>query len=114
MKNFGIKRLLRRKHKVTIADMKKKMEGGVQAPRVDFGVYWWVYGNQNGRRVLFGPFTTEDEAEREGYAKLTSNYETVCLKTRDEQQASRILRARVLGETQNLDETFRRFKHKNI
>jgi len=56
--------------KVTVADMKKKMEGGIQSPSLDLGIYWWVYGNQNGRRVLFGPFANENAAENEGYAKL--------------------------------------------
>lgn len=73
-------------------------------------VYYWIWGLEGGRRVLCGPKTTEDEAYQWGFANLSGDFEVIPLKTRDEATASRILRARLLEET-NTDTAFKRFKH---
>ena len=81
-------------------------------PIVDrIGVYWWVYGWHKNRRIVLGPYSSEDEAYEDGCAKISSDVKVIPLKTRDEQKASREIRARVLDETRNIDETFRRFRH---
>ena len=79
---------------------------------LDKKTYYYVWGWQGNRRVLWGAFDTEDMAYEEGYSKLDSDFTVVPLPTRDLQRASRELRARVLSETGNVDETFRHFKHK--
>jgi len=78
----------------------------------NIGVYWWVYGWHKNRRIILGPYSSEEEAYEDGYAKISSDVKAVPLRTRDEQKASREIRARVLDETRDIDETFRRFRHK--
>lgn len=74
--------------------------------------YYWVWGWDGNRRVIFGPFNTDNEANELGYQKLQTDYEVVRLNTRNEQEASRKLRFQVLDNTANLPEAMRRFRHK--
>jgi hypothetical protein len=97
-------------------EFKKKMKEGSTPPRLDTGIYYWVWAMEpmggKQKRVLLGPFMSEDEAYTRAYSKLSGNFEVVSLATRDVTLASRILRARVLDETGDSMETFKRFRHK--
>lgn len=78
----------------------------------DTGTYYWVWGMENGRRVLWGPAYSYEEANRVGYSKLTGTFEVVPLRTKNEATASRMLKARVLNETSSADEALKRLRHK--
>lgn len=79
--------------------------------RLDLGIYYWIRGNYEGRRVILGPYLSEKEAYEAGYAQLASDFDVVMLRTKDEAKASRLIRAMVLEETRNLGDTFKRFRH---
>jgi hypothetical protein len=74
--------------------------------------YFWIWAEGTGRRIVWGAYNTRQEAERIAASKLNCPYEVVELNTRDEGQASRILRARMLGDTGDIDGSFQRFSHK--
>lgn len=94
------------------AEARERMTQKPPPLRLQTGTFWWVWGVEDGRRILFGSFSSEGEAYQVGYAKLSGNFEVVPLKTIDVSAASRILRARVLNETEDVTKTFKRFKHK--
>jgi len=79
--------------------------------RLDLGLYWWIRGEHRGRRVILGPFLDEKSAYEAGYEQLSSDFTVLMLRTKDEAKASRLIRAMVLEETRNLDNTFKRFRH---
>ena len=72
--------------------------------------YWWVMGIHQGRRVILGPFMTEEEATQIGYNKVGGNFEVRALPTRDEASATRMLKGRLVEDV-DLDEAMKRFKH---
>jgi len=90
-------------------DFESKME---EVSKFDTGIYFWIWAIENGRRILLGPFNSEDEAHRRGYSVLSVDFEVIPLKTRSVVMASRILRSRVADETKDMGQTFKRFKHK--
>jgi hypothetical protein len=73
--------------------------------------YYWIWAEGDNRQILWGPYKSFDDAERKGYSKLGGNFEVVPLKTRDEAEASRIMRDRMLNDTGDIGESFQRFKH---
>jgi hypothetical protein len=99
-------------------DFRRRQEEVSQPLKLDTGVYWWVWGktmkSDGGiRRVLRGPYMSEEESWEAGNTLLGSgNFECVSLNTRDEAAASRIMRNKVAEETKDVEVTFRRFKHK--
>lgn len=78
----------------------------------DSRTYWWLWASDNGRHIVWGPYITQEEGYRRGYAKLHCPFEVVPLHTRDTNAASATLRSRLLDETGNIGESFKRFKHK--
>lgn len=80
-------------------------------PKLSGTTYYWIWGRDCGRRVVWGPFESHHEATDKALMKLSSDFEIVPLRTRDQATASRILRSRVLDETGDFDETFKNFKH---
>jgi hypothetical protein len=74
--------------------------------------YYWVWATlENGRHIIWGAYNTYNDAENKAYSKLGGNFEVVPLKTRDESEASRILRAKYLEESGDVEDSFKRFKH---
>lgn len=71
--------------------------------------YYWIWG-LGSRHIVLGPFSSYEEAQHKSL-KLDCPAEIEKLNTRDEAQASRILRAKLLGETGSVEESFHRFKH---
>ncbi len=74
-------------------------------------LHYYVWGNDSGKRFVWGPYATREIAQQHA-DKVRCEYEIVALKTGDQSEASRILRGRVLDETGNISETFKRFSHK--
>ena len=74
-------------------------------------IYYWLWADGDGRKIIWGPYLTFESAERKGYSKLGGNFEVVQLRTRDEAEASRLLRSRMLDETGDVELSFHRFKH---
>jgi hypothetical protein len=72
--------------------------------------YYWVIGRDKARRVIMGAYRTYDEADRDGYANF-QEYEVITLPTKDRTAAREMIRKRILDETHDVIETFRRFKH---
>lgn len=104
-----------RKKRTPIPMSMEDLEQTVMHPEpltMDTGIYWWVWGWDGNRRALFGPFASEKEGYDRGYEKLQTDFEVLALRTRNEVEASRQLRYRVLDETENVNEAFRRFRHK--
>jgi len=76
-------------------------------------IYYWLWSEQDdGRKIVWGPFLDFASAERRGYSKLGGNFSVETLRTRDEAEASRLLRAKLLDETGDVSHSFRRFRHK--
>lgn len=94
----------------TLEDYKKAIVEAQPRPP-SAGIYYWIVGWHKNHRVILGSFVTEQEAYQEGYSKFQSDFKVIPLKTRDEAKASREIRAMVLDETRDVDETFKRFRH---
>ncbi len=77
----------------------------------DDKTYYWIWAEEGGRRILWGAYSSYEEAQRRAYGKLHCYFEIVPLKTRDEGTASRILRSRLLESSGNISESFQRIKH---
>ena len=73
-------------------------------------IYYWIVGKDNGRRVIMGAYGSYDEADMDGYNNF-KDYEVIPLNTRDRGAAREMIRKKVLDETHDFEETFRRFKH---
>lgn len=74
--------------------------------------YWWVLGLYEGRRVILGPYNEEAMAEQDAYSKLPGYYEVIPLNTKNVDAARKILRYRVIDQTQDISEASNRFKWK--
>lgn len=74
--------------------------------------YHYVVATYRGRRVLLGPYATEDEANEIGFEKLDVPFQVHTLPTKDRARATSILKAEVLSETASLGESLRRIRHK--
>ncbi len=75
--------------------------------------YYWILGvsDETGRRIIYGYKPSYQEAQLKASSIHNATTEIVALKTRDENSASRQLRALVLDETNDIDESFKKFKH---
>jgi hypothetical protein len=69
------------------------------------GFWFYVLGRRDdGTPVLLGPYTTKEEADERGFETFKNNeWETHTLNTSDYTNAKRILKARILEKTGNLD-----------
>ncbi len=74
-------------------------------------LYYWIWAETDERRIVWGAYKTYQEAQRIAASKLNCPFEIIELNTRDESMASRILRARLLKESGDINSTFERFSH---
>ena len=75
--------------------------------------YYWISAIKDGRLVVLGPKTSEQEAFNWGYAKLGDvNFEVNNLPTRDMNAAVRMIKGKLLDKTANLDLSIRRARRK--
>lgn len=72
--------------------------------------WWWMLGIHQGRRILLGPFATEEEANSVGYSKIQGNFDVYRLPTRDESSATRMLKGKLVQDV-DLDEAMKKFRH---
>ena len=73
--------------------------------------YWYVRANCDGRPVILGPYTSNEEASQAGYSQLDGDFDTVELPTRDLGKAVRMLRVNSLNEGNSLQQAMMRTKH---
>lgn len=74
-------------------------------------IYYWLLGRKAERRVIMGPYVSYEAADVDGYSNFGSEYEVIPLKTRDRAAAREEIRKKVLDETHDVEETFKRFRH---
>lgn len=76
-------------------------------------LYYWIVGisDTSGRRIIYGCKESYEEAQKTEAGILNAECEIIPLKTKDSRRAAQMIRARVLNETQSIDETLKRFKH---
>jgi len=79
----------------------------------DNPVYFWIVGesSETGRRLIYGYKTSMEEAEK-AKAKIHNATVTIYpLRTTDEDEVTRMMRAGVLEDTGDVDESYKRFRH---
>ncbi len=74
--------------------------------------YWIWFSKDSEHKGLWGAYYTYEEAERKAVSKLNVPYEIVKLPTRDEQEASRLMRSNYLDDSSDVEKSFNRFSHK--
>ena len=70
--------------------------------------YYYVTAWVGGRKVVLGPFSTEEDANQEGYLKIDGDYEVMPLPTKDLGRAVRMLR---MQNGEDITDSFRRTRH---
>lgn len=111
MRVFGrLKRLRRRRPHLSFGERQERFG---ETSRLEGRMYWWLWGqNEQGRYVALGAYNSEAEAQQIGYEKYPGEYEVVPLRTRSSGEATRMLKARRLGnEDVSLDEAMQRVRH---
>ncbi len=91
--------------------MDDKVKSDAVATPPDSGIWYWIWGIDKGRRLIWGPFRTDAEAYSKGYEKLTGNFEVVPLTTKNDREASKRLRAKLIDQSGLTDDTFQKFRH---
>ena len=82
-------------------------------PNTNTKYYYWIWFDRSeGHKGLWGAYSTYEEADRKAVSKLNTPFEIVKLRTRDEGEASRMLRSQLLNETGDVETSFKRFSHK--
>ena len=72
--------------------------------------YYWLYGMSS--RVVIGAIATADEAENKAMSIMDDEFKVYRLPTKDRKQAVRMIKAKLLEETRELEQSMRRFSHK--
>jgi len=75
-------------------------------------MYYWIYGRYNGKLVILGCKSSEEEANQYGYEKLEFPFDVVGLPTKDRGRATSMIKARVLDKTANIDTALQRASHR--
>lgn len=73
--------------------------------------YYYIRAYYNGRLIVIGPKSTEEEAYRTGYEKLDCPFDVIELDTKDRKRATAHFKERRLEETGDLGLALRRAKH---
>ena len=75
-------------------------------------MYWWVTTTSgDGKMVVLGPYSTEDNANNYAFRHLGSNFETHQLFTKDMAKATRMLKKRLFDRIGDLDTALKRAGH---
>jgi len=72
---------------------------------------YWVFGEKKGKRLIMGYYQSQTEAEEDGFRKFQDNYTVYPMHTIDRAEASRIIRKKVLDETNDIEDAFKKFSH---
>lgn len=70
--------------------------------------FWWIYANFQGRRIVLGPFQSEQEGNLEAYRDLDCEFEVIPLPTMDKNRASSLLKARRVHTTGDIGSALQR------
>jgi len=73
--------------------------------------YYWIWAVYQGRLVIVGPKTNETDAYKLGSEKLPCVFNIERLRTRDRAQATRIIKAKYLESSGNLEQAMKRANH---
>ena len=75
--------------------------------------YYWIWCVKDGKLIVVGCKTSEQEAYQFGYSKLSdTDFRIEPLPTRDMNSAVRMLKGKLLDKTANLDMSIKRAKRK--
>lgn len=75
-------------------------------------IYFYVWGNYNGKRLCLGPYSSEEEALNLMYEKNIDG-DVHGLRTRDQATATRILKAKSLDDKEvSINTAIQRVRHK--
>jgi hypothetical protein len=77
------------------------------------GIYYWIVVNKNGKNIVIGCKSSEQEAEQFAYQKTSESYKIIPLKTRNLDAAIRMMKGKILNDTSNLDVALQKFKRKH-
>lgn len=76
-------------------------------------MYWWVGGHTpKGRYALYGPCDSESEAAMKGQAKGLTDAEVLQIPTRNENKATRIVRAKRMKGGAAFDDVLDPMQHR--
>ena len=76
-------------------------------------LYWWVGGHtRKGRYALYGPCDSQSDAEAKGQAKGLTDCEAFQLSTRNENKATRMVRARRMKGGADFDDVLDNMEHR--
>jgi len=86
----------------------------VQHPKSDKQTYYWIVGvsNDSGRGMIFGYKFSKQDAEEAINKIHNAQCEIIESHTTDESKFSQELRGKVLMETGDIDDSYRKFDHK--
>jgi len=76
--------------------------------------FWWAWTTYQGRPVVRGAYSDEQEATRRGFETLGADFEVVELQTKDVHKAKGIIRNLILQRTKSLDTALTRFRDKPL
>ncbi len=77
----------------------------------DRHIYYWIKAIVDGRLYCAGPWVTKEEAWQAGFRTLDVNYEVVELQTKNQNEATRMLKYSYLEETRNVRKSTRNARH---
>ena len=99
-----------------VAGIEDRLERKIQAiqeTRTKGQPYYWIWGIKDGRLIVVGCKTSEQEAYQWGYSKLGDlDFKVEPLPTRDMNSAVRMLKGKLLDKTANLDMSIKRARRK--
>lgn len=72
-----------------------------------FRKYWYVIARVDGRKVILGPYSSQDDAYQSGYSKIDGDFDTRELPTKDLGRAVRMLRL----DDDDIRDSFQRTRH---
>ena len=73
--------------------------------------YWYNYAIYNGRLIVDGFYSSEQEATQFGYKNIPVQFTTIALPTKDRNKATQICKRKVWEQTGDIDQALKRARH---
>ena len=70
---------------------------------------WWAWDTQT--RTIIGPKATEDEINQVAFQTIDADFRIFYLNTKNKARAVSQIKARLIAESHNLQDSMRRFHH---